>query len=314
MYRLWFVPAPSPFTAALMCLGMASAAVAGCTTSADSRRERLVITSERLAQNLGDPTLVLLHVGSEDEFNQEHIPGARYVRMPAIALALDSTTGLRNELPNPSVLRDEFEALGVSGESTVVVYSANDRVLYATRVLFTLDYVGLGKRAALLDGGLLQWKHEGRPVTSGVDSFERGTIAAGPTRDLVVDAEWVAAKLGRPGYHLLDARPQGQFTGQEEQAGVRPGHIAGAGNVPLTELFDSWGRIRHPGELERVFSAAGLMPGDTVVAYCFTGVLGTGITFAAKTLGYEALLYDGSYEEWGADAQRPVETGRAGPQ
>ncbi len=266
MCRFSLVPVASPLRAVVICLGMTSAAVAGCTMSADSHRERLVVTGEWLAENLGGPRLVVLHVGSEDEFNREHIPGARYVRMPAMALAVDSTTGLRNELPNPKVLRDEFEALGVSDESRVVVYSANDRVLYATRVLFTLDYVGLGERAALLDGGLLQWKHEGRPVTSEVDSFERGTIAAGPTRDLVVDAEWVAAKLGWPRYQLLDARPQGQFTGQEEQAGVRPGHIAGAGNVPLTELFDSWGRIRHPAELVRVFSAAGVMPGDTVVA------------------------------------------------
>jgi len=187
MCRFWFVPVASPLKAVVMCLGMTSAAVAGCTMSADSHRQRLVVAGEWLAEDLGDPRLVVLHVGSEDEFNREHIPGAGYVRMPAMALAVDSTTGLRNELPNPKVLRDEFEALGVSDESRVVVYSANDRVLYATRVLFTLDYVGLGERAALLDGGLLQWKHEGRPMTSEVDSFERGTIAAGPRRDLVVD-------------------------------------------------------------------------------------------------------------------------------
>jgi 3-mercaptopyruvate sulfurtransferase SseA len=28
---------------------------------------------------------------------------------------------------------------------------------------------------------------------------------------------------------------------------------------------------------------------------------------AARTLGYPILLYDGSFEEWGADPERPVE-------
>jgi len=300
------------YEVALAWLGLASVALAACQPDTDSNGGRYVVTTEWLADNLEDPSLVLLHVGSEEEFDQEHIPGARHVGLANVAVRLDSATGLRNELPFPEVLRQELESLGISDDSKVVVYSGSERVLVATRVLFSLDYLGLGDRAALLDGGLLQWKHEGRAVTSEVAAVERGSLTVGPARDLVVDAEWVAANLNRAGYRVLDARPAGQFTGLEEQDGVRPGHIAGAGNVPLTELFDGFGRIRHAAELERVFRAAGVAPGDTIVAYCFTGVLGSGIAFAAKALGYEALLYDGSYEEWGADPERPVETGRGG--
>jgi 3-mercaptopyruvate sulfurtransferase SseA len=38
-----------------------------------------------------------------------------------------------------------------------------------------------------------------------------------------------------------------------------------------------------------------------------TGVLGTAATFAARELGYEIRLYDGSIEDWRTDPERPME-------
>jgi thiosulfate/3-mercaptopyruvate sulfurtransferase len=52
-------------------------------------------------------------------------------------------------------------------------------------------------------------------------------------------------------------------------------------------------------------------PGDTVVGYCHIGQQATGMLFAARSLGHKVLLYDGSFEDWSAHANYPVETGAA---
>ena len=46
-----------------------------------------------------------------------------------------------------------------------VVYYAPDWDPMATRLFFTMDYLGHGNQAALLDGGLDQWTREKRPTS-----------------------------------------------------------------------------------------------------------------------------------------------------
>ncbi len=59
-------------------------------------------------------------------------------------------------------------------------------------------------------------------------------------------------------------------------------------------------------EIEAIFARAGVKRGDTVVAYCHIGQQATATIFAAQTLGYSVLLYDGSFEDW-ARRGLPVE-------
>jgi len=281
-------------------------ALAGCQPDTATGGPGSIVTVDWLSQNVADTTIVPIHVGSEAVFNEEHIPGARYLSFADFAVRNDSATGLRNELPPPDTMRQRLEALGISDDSKIVVYSDNERTLFATRLLFTLDYLGLGEQSFLLDGGLLAWKAAGNPVTADLPDTRPGTLSTKPVNELVVDAAWIAARMNTPGYVLVDARPHEQYAGAQEQTESRQGHIPGAVNLPLTELYDQDGKMRHAAELQRLFQNAGFTPGDTVVAYCVTGVLATGVTYAARHLGYEILVYDGSIEDWSADPDRPM--------
>ena len=58
-----------------------------------------------------------------------------------------------------------------------------------------------------------------------------------------------------------------------------------------------------------MFTQAGYKPGDHVIAYCHIGIQATAVVFAAaQTLGIDAKLYDGSFQDW-VKRGLPVETG-----
>ena len=48
----------------------------------------------------------------------------------------------------------------------------------------------------------------------------------------------------------------------------------------------------------RQFRAAGVKSGDTVATYCYIGMQASLLYFTARYLGYDAHMFDGSFEEW----------------
>jgi thiosulfate/3-mercaptopyruvate sulfurtransferase len=47
-----------------------------------------------------------------------------------------------------------------------------------------------------------------------------------------------------------------------------------------------------------------------VVTYCHIGQQASLVWFAARLLGFDARLYDGSFQDWAGRAELPVEGGR----
>lgn len=276
-------------------------------------RSQILVSTAWLAEHLRDPNVVLLHVGDRKEYEAAHLPGARFVTLGDISVS-DHTSpkGLMLQMPTAEVLREKIAALGISDNSRVVVYYGNDWVTPSTRVIFTLDYAGLGARASLLDGGMQAWKREGRPTTTEIPAPRRGTLAALRIKPIVVDADWVKANVGKPGIAIVDGRSasfyDGVETGQGMSAPHKTGHIAGATSIPFTEVTDDSLKLKSAAELEVLFAKAGVKPGDTVVGYCHIGQQATGMLFAARTLGHKVLLYDGSMEDWSLHEGYPVET------
>jgi thiosulfate/3-mercaptopyruvate sulfurtransferase len=270
---------------------------------------RLVSTSW-LAAHLHDPNLVVLHVGSAATY-ATHIPGAQRTDLDELAVnafgpTMDASKLITEMLP-PDVLRAKLESYGISDNSTVVVYAANDTaIISATRVIFTLRVAGLGARAALLDGGLASWNAEKRSLTADVPHPSPGHIAATPVPSLVVDADWVHTHLGRPQVVVIDARDRTFYDGSPS-GWPRKGHIAGARSLPYTEMFDSTSHYKSPAALKVLFRQAGAAPGDTVVVYCHVGMQATAVLFAADQLGFPVRLYDGSFQDWAGRTDLPVD-------
>lgn len=286
---------------------------AGAAASAAAPRDTLVVSAAWLAQHLSDPNLVVLHAGDKAEYDARHVPGARYVTLDDVSVSDHEMKGdgLMLQMPAVSDLHERLVKLGISDTSRIVVYYAPKTFTTATRVLFTLDYAGLGDRVSLLDGGLDAWAKDGRPVTTDVPSPKSGTLSPLKVKAEIVDAPYVLAHLKTPHVAVVDARAPafyaGTQTGNTMGRPHRAGHIPGAVNVPFSQVTGDDARLKSPEELQALFSNAGVQQGDTIIGYCHIGQQASAMLFAARTLGYTVQLYDGSFEDWSAHADYPVE-------
>ena len=278
---------------------------------AASGREAMVVSTAWLAAHLKDPDLVLLHVGEKAAYDQAHLPGARFITTGDVAVSDRTGGGLALEMLPADVLRQRLESFGVSNTSRVVVYYGKDWISPTTRIIFTFDYAGLGDRTVLLDGGQEAWVRDGHALTADVPAPRTGSLARLQLRPLVVDADYVKAHLRTAGTSVVDARDPAFYSGVSTGGGPdhphRRGHIAGAVNVPFSAIADDKLMLRSDADLQGIFAAAGVKPGDTVIAYCHIGQQATAALFAARTLGHKVLLYDGSFEDWSRHDGFPVE-------
>jgi thiosulfate/3-mercaptopyruvate sulfurtransferase len=288
-----------------------SAARNALPPAAPDPRAALLITPAQLPPRLADPATVLLHVGTPAEYAAAHLPGARLVSVAQVNVT-DTTRKLSVEMPAPDTLRARLAALGISDGARVVVYFGDDMVFPATRILFTLFFAGLGERAVFLDGGMPAWVADGHATTKEATPPRAGSLSALRVRDFVVGADEVRSAIGKRGVSIVDARDAEFFTGARRggtaQAPHRAGHVPSAKSVPWTQLYDAQLRLKPREELARIFAAAGVGPTDLIIGYCHTGQQATAMLLAARSLGHPVLLYDGSYQDWSARANLPVET------
>jgi len=285
---------------------------AGTAVVAQSPRESLVVSTAWLADHLKDPDILVFHLGVKADYDANHIPGSRFITLDEIAITdRANPSALTLQMPEAEDLRARLEKIGISDSSRIVVSYGRDRIASATRVLFTLAHAGLGTRAMLLDGGIDAWVREGRTVTTDVPATVAGKLSPLKIQQDIVDADFVRSHLKTTGFVIIDGRTKAFYDGTQTGGSAtqqhRTGHIAGAANVPYTETLTSEQLLKTAAELSAIFSAAGAKPGDTVVGYCHIGQQATAMLFAARSLGFKVLLYDGSFEDWSRHADYPVD-------
>ena len=268
-------------------------------------RESMIVSVDWLAQHVNDDSLVLLQVGEKSEYETAHIPSAQFIQLADISTPRGQ--GLILELPSVDQLKTTFEKLGVTDKSRIVVYFSKDWVTPTARVFMTLDYLGLGDRTSILDGGLPAWRAANKPVTAEVKAAKPGSFTPRPNNKLVVDAAWVSANLNKPGVAILDARARKFYTGEEAGQMPRAGHIPSAKSIPFSSLVDDSNKFKSAEALREIFSSAGVKQSETVATYCHIGQQASLLYFAARYLGYDAHVYDGSFEDWSHRTDLPVE-------
>jgi len=282
--------------------------------SVDTTMDSLV-TAEWLSDHINDPDLVVLDctvlveptgdgdfriVNGRANYEEGHIPTAGFADL--MGDLSDGDNPVQFAVPTPERFATAMSELGISDNSRVVLYDASGSA-WAARVWWMLRWIGFDQ-AALLDGGLAAWTAHGQSLSTEPVDRPAGTLTVALRPELIVDKDEVLAAIGDDSVSIIDARPEPQYNGEMSMY-ARPGHIAGASNVPMMSLIDETGRFRAPGELDEIFVG----DRDTrSITYCGGGIAASANAFLMTRLGYkDVAVYTASLQEWAEDESLPME-------
>lgn len=239
-------------------------------------------------------------------FREQRIPKARFFDLDK---AIDKRSPYPHMLPGPKGFAGAMSELGIRKEDTVVVYDSKELGIFsAPRVGWTLKIFG-HQNVHILNNFKL-WVEEGYPTESGelftveccpypIPELDESKIASFEhTKEIALDY----GKEGAEGVQILDARPNGRFTGAapEPREGLSSGHMPGSISLPFTELLDPATKAYpSPDTLKGILSKKGVDPNKPIISSCGTGVTACVIETALEVANYGSpesrKVYDGSW-------------------
>ena len=285
---------------------------------ADYAHPDVLVSTDWVLEHLGDPNVRVIEV-NEDVllYDTGHAPGS--VKIDWLNDLWDDTI---REFIQPDELAALFERLGVSNDTTVVVYGDKNN-WWAAYAFWFFRYNG-HENLKLMNGGRAKWAAENKPLTTDVPDIAPGHYTPGQRNpelrafreDVLKHLETVKAGTGA----LVDVRSPAEFKGEvthmadyPQEGVLRGGHIPGAQSIPWAQAANPDGTFKSADELRALYEPKGVTPDKEVIAYCRIAERSSHSWFVLKyLLGYENVKnYDGSWTEWGNSVGVPIEKGDA---
>uniref|UniRef100_B8HXZ5 Rhodanese domain protein n=1 Tax=Cyanothece sp. (strain PCC 7425 / ATCC 29141) TaxID=395961 RepID=B8HXZ5_CYAP4 len=276
---------------------MASSIINSATTTTT------VVSPQWLFGHLQAPDIVIVDCRfalndpewGQQQYNRGHLPGAYFLDLNRDLSRPVSLHGGRHPLPDPIVLADKLNQIGLTAQTLVVAYD-DARFAFAARLWWLLRWLG-HERVAVLDGGLPAYLAAGYPLTPDLPPPRPGQFVPQVQSEKVVGIDGVRASQDLPDVVLIDAREQERYRGEREPIDPIAGHIPGAVNYCWKNVTDEQGHLRSPQDLQAYWSE--VVSAEEIIVYCGSGVTACVNLLALEAAGIKtAKLYAGSWSDW----------------
>lgn len=220
----------------------------------------LLAETDWLETHLDDPSLRLIDTRSADQYAAGHIPGA--VNLAGVGSIPRDANG---DMGTPEAFNDLARALGITTDSTVIVYDAPGAQM--GMMAWALQYYG-HEHVQVLDGGFAKWTAEGRGTSTEPASYPPGDFEAHLVEELFCSLDHAKSVVGSANTVFWDVRALGEYDGSDARNNARPGHIAGAVHLEWTELLDPETRTFKPAAaLRSLLDSRGITPESEIDCY-----------------------------------------------
>ena len=233
------------------------------------------------------------------EYLNKHIPGAMFWDLDEHS---DKDSPFPHMLPNSDYWTRMLWSYGIKNNDHIIVYDFSD-VHSSCRLCFSLKYFG-HQKVSVLDGGWKKWVTENRPTTNKIDKVQpTNNYRVNENVDWVKNKKQIDENIKNNFLTLVDARSRERFEGkmEEPRLGLKKGCIPGSKNIPFQDCINfETNTFKMKSELIKVFNENNVDFYKPNVFSCGSGVSACVLGLAYFLIsGKNAVIYDGSFSEWG---------------
>lgn len=270
-----------------------------------------LVDTDWVAENIENPNVRLIEIDRDgvDAYQKGHIPGALGWHWKS-----SLWDPLERQFPSSKEFAKRLGVAGIGNDTTVVFYG--DPVQFGTYAWWVFKYMG-HKDVRILDGGLVRWREEGRPISQAIPTFEKSDYQPGERNESIkVGRDDVLRQLESGNCRLLDHRSAEEYSGERvapldmpDVGAERHGRIPGALSIPYGTLLNEDTTFKSPEQLRQIFSAQTSDVDQEIISYCRLSHRASLACFAmTEILDYTNVrVYDGSWTEWGSMVGVPIE-------
>jgi len=267
------------------------------------RETSLIVSGAWLTANLANANQVIIDVRTSTDYNNGHIPGAINIPMAWGGAPFDQSGSYTTadwqyyELLPAETIAGVLGTAGVSNTNTIIVYGAKaDNFVLSGRMFWMLEYLG-ATDVRVLDGGYDKWASDGYTTSSTATTLAAATFTPAVfTARLATKADVLAHYADTANYAIVDSRNNAHYVSS---------YIPNAINILIGDFLNADNTVKSFTDLKTLLDANGVTDGRKVITHCYVGYRSSQEYLMFRVMGFDVSNYDGSWNEWNADATTP---------